>query len=349
MKVSALALAGLAVLPFQQGLCFPGMKGKLDKIEKIAHGNNGLGSTELLGDLLHLPDKKLSHEGKEIKSLLQGGGNPESNDRYYFVPPLKSRWCRKDTCCVWKYIAEDLEEMFRGNAGRCTSLARQAIRMGFHDAGCWCKESASEGGGADGSLVLSDELSRVENTGMQEMGAQYRKLYSKYHKLGFEEVTMADLIQMGSNIATVTCPLGPRVRSFVGRKDNKNANLHDLLPSPFADAETLIEIFRNKTISPRGLVALLGAHTVSQQNVVNVTRAGDPQDSTPGVWDKLYFEQTLGQVDTPDRVYSFPSDLNLAQHPTTKPDFEAFAGRGGERSWNQVSSHQKLLHDQRVC
>lgn len=149
---------------------------------------------------------------------------------------------------------------------------------------------------------------------------------------------------MGANIATVVCPLGPRVRSFVGRVDSAVVNKAELLPSPFQEATDLIRLFRDKTISPHQLVALVGAHTTSQQRGVNATRAGDPQDSTPGVWDILYYEETYGSVDTPERVFKFPSDVALAKYSVTATEWVSFLGSGGQNHWNTVSARRDLIH-----
>jgi hypothetical protein len=93
-------------------------------------------------------------------------------------------------------------------------------------------------------------------------------------------VGAADLVQMMANVATVVCPLGPRVLSFVGRADSPNSP-EDLLPGAFSDADTLISLFNDKTISPGDLVALVGAHTTSHQDFVDPSNAGSFQDSTP--------------------------------------------------------------------
>lgn len=337
MKLIALFTALAVTLPSAHS--YPGMEEALKEVELLARADS-FNPNQLLGDLRTLKDNQLTRDGREIKTILSGRGNPENFDGYRDVPRRDSTKCRQDTCCVWKYIADDLERLFQGRSGRCTKWARYAIRMGFHDAGSWSVATEKQGGGADGSILLADgELSRGENTGLGDIAGVYRGVYNKYrNELGFKQVTMADLIQMGANVATVVCPLGPRVRSWVGRKDSTTPAPRNLLPSPFADANSLIQLFKDKTISPHGLIALLGAHTTSQQNVVDANRAGDPQDSTPGVWDVLYYQQTLGQVASPDRVFMFQSDLNLAKHPTTKKDFESFAGRGGQGRWNQVSN-----------
>lgn len=335
MKITTL-FAALAATYLPTSTAHPSMEDALKKIEIAARGDT-FSPNQLLADLRTLSSNKLTRDGQQIKSILQGQGQPEAFDTYDNVPRRDSNRCRQDTCCVWKYISDDLQRKFQGRSGRCTKWARKAIRMGFHDAGTWSLKTEKFGGGADGSIILAGELARGENHGLEEMGALYQQVYDKYHnQLGFRDVTMADLIQMGANIATVVCPLGPRVRSWVGRRDSNKPSPQHLMPSPFGDANSLIQLFKDKTISPHGLIALLGAHTTSQQAVVNVTRAGDPQDSTPGVWDTLYYQETLGQVNTPSRVFKFPSDINLARHPLTKPDFQSFAGRGGQFRWNQV-------------
>jgi len=131
-------------------------------------------------------------------------------------------------------------------------------------------------------------------------------------------------------------PLGPRVRFFVGRKDSSEPAPEGLLPSPKADADKLIELFANKTISAAGLVALLGSHTVSQQRFFQTDRALDPQDSTPGVWDNLYFKETLSSK-APPRLVKFPSDVNLANDARTRPMFEAYGNSlKGQITWSQV-------------
>ena len=332
MKFSTLLLAAIGV---QSGLCYPGMDKTVREVELVARQQNGGLSNELLGDLATLPANKLSKTGKAVKDILTGKITAESDDRALLRPSLKGGLCKIDTCCVWQHISSEMEGMFRGKSGRCTSLARQAIRLGFHDAGTWSKSGG--GGGADGSIVLAGEMARFENSGMGPMVKKYEELYAKYHdQLGFSAVTMADLLQFGATVATVSCPLGPRIKSFVGRKDSTTPNPEGKLPSPFADAADIISMFADKTFTPRGLVALLGAHTTSQQTVVNVTRSGDPQDSTPGVWDNLFYKQTLGTVPSPDRVFKFVSDVNLAKHPETKPVFEEFA-KGAQRGWNKVS------------
>lgn len=278
--------------------------------------------------------------GWKIWAILTGSAPAQSTTSWQGgLSNVGSAKCNADPCCVWRHIALDMEKLFRGPSGRCTEEARASVRLGFHDAGTWSKFT-SDHGGADGSIILSgmngkeDELKRGENRGLQHISDIVVGWYKTYHQYG---VGMADLIQMAATVAAVVCPLGPRVRSFVGRKDNIEPAEHNLLPDVFADGNALIELFENKTIRVHGLTALVGAHTTSQQQFVEPSRAGDPQDSTPGVWDIGFYAETLG---TPSpRVFKFPSDVKLATNTFSSEEWATFANPVfGQTHWNEVRS-----------
>lgn len=252
---------------------YPGMDKVLQEIESRDQGEPGA-STELIGDLNTTADAQLTAVGRSVKNIILGSEDGQSTATYANVPKMGTPQCAADTCCIWKYISNDMASKFKGNAGRCNDLARQAVRLGFHDSAGWSKATGPLGG-ADGSIVLAAaEMQRPDNRGLEDIVAQMKTWFATYSKFG---VSMADLIQMGSTTATVVCPLGPRVRSFVGRKDSTVAAPDGLLPSPFESADILINRFQNMTIGPHGLTALIGAHTTSQQRFVDPTRAGDPQ------------------------------------------------------------------------
>ncbi|KAK4681271.1 hypothetical protein QC764_105970 [Podospora pseudoanserina] len=284
---------------------------------------------ELIGDLQWLKPRQMGPVSHLIRSILVDGFDAQSNEHYQYVPPLRSAACARDTCCVWWYIAKEMSQLFRGTDGQCTDAARGAIRTGFHDAGAWSK-TTGDFGGADGSIVHApEEMLRRPNKGLQEIVQQYKFWYDRWSHFG---VSMADLIQMGANVATVVCPLGPRIRSFVGRRDNFKPAPDGLLPSPFDPPDKVVAMFRAKTIQPLSLAALLGAHSTSRQRFFNPARAGAPQDSTPGVCDVLFYRQTLAARSPPD-VFRLPSDVVLAEHPLLFPAFKAFAGPGGQALW----------------
>lgn len=125
-------------------VAYPGMMGSLiGEIQK--RQDNGtedeeFDSTELIGDLLNLTDAQLTPVGRSIKNILTQGGNdtsegesPQSDETWDTPVPVKDTpECAADVCCIWQYISNDLQETFRGSSGRCTKLARGAIRLGFH-------------------------------------------------------------------------------------------------------------------------------------------------------------------------------------------------------------------------
>lgn len=112
-----------------------------------------------------------------------------------------------------------------------------------------------------------------------------------------------------------------------------------LLPSVHADADSLIELFEDKTIKSNGLAALVGAHTSSQQQFVDASQAYAPQDSTPGVWDVLFYNQTIAPDGTiPKRVFKFPSDVALAAHPQVADEWANFGAN--QTDWNVYFSRE---------
>jgi len=171
----------------------------------------------LIGDLLVGITTPI---GQSIANVLTGAESGMSS--YTETPPSNPTiaGCKnsQDTCCIWYAISKELTAAFTGPTGRCNDLARGAIRLGFHDAGAWSQKLAAAGqdfGGADGSFVLFGEILRPESRGLEPINAYAAAMGYKYKKAG---VGMADLIQFMATHAVVTCPLGPRVRTFVGRQ-----------------------------------------------------------------------------------------------------------------------------------
>ncbi|KKY29917.1 putative ligninase h2 precursor [Diaporthe ampelina] len=277
-------------------------------------------STALLGDLLSEASSTLSAVGAEISSILTGVLDALADGDAYTPPgDIGSPECAADTCCKWSHIVSDIRGDFQDGNG-CTAAARGAIRLGFHDAAAW--QSSLSTGGADGSVVLNaDELGRLENRGLQDIAAQTKTWFDQYKQYN---ISMADLIQMNAIAATAACPGGPRIKAYVGRADNNALPPAGLIPSPFADAQTNIALFEAKTFTAADLVALIGAHTVSQQNFVDPAQAGKSQDTTDTQWDNNYYGETASP-DTPDGVFKFQSDISLANDSETSGTWQTFA------------------------
>ncbi|KAI1073785.1 peroxidase [Whalleya microplaca] len=319
MKISTI----LSVLAAIQALAYPGMDRTLAEIQARDDAASGNRSTDPLGDV---KSDALTAVGKIIKDILQGASAVDNTSGYVAPGKLGSSLCIKDPLCVWSYIIHDMDSKFADTNG-CTDLAAGAIRQGFHDAATWDKYSAY--GGADGSLLLSDELTRSENRGLEDIAAQTKTWFDEYRQYG---ISMADLIQTGAIVATVSCPGGPRIKAFIGRKDDSRAGPTGKLPLPSQDAQFLINLFAAKTFTASDLIALLGAHTVSKQKFVDPARAGASQDTTPAIWDTRFYSETI--VGDNKTIFIFHSDKSLSNYPLTKTQFSLFAGASGQALWS---------------
>jgi len=146
-------------------------------------------------------------------------------------------------------------------------------------------------------------------------------------KSKYPSITIADLIQVASSVAIVTCPGGPVVTTYVGRKDSSKPNPGGGLPDVHAPGSNLFKLFQDKGFDAVDLAALLGAHSTSKGFFVDGIPSGTPQDSTPGVWDVKYYGET---INPPTGVTPFPSDVSLAAHPTVGKEFKGFVDNQGK-------------------
>jgi Peroxidase len=169
MKANHLLLAALAgLLQSASGYPAGGWAALLRGIQqKAADPNTGPSdSSEMIGDLIS--PGAITPIGKAVKDIITGNADGQSTDVNYATPgALGTPACQQDACCVWSYVTTDMVQAFKGDSGRCTALARGAVRLGFHDAGAWNK--TMNYGGADGSLILTDEVTHEANRGLEEI------------------------------------------------------------------------------------------------------------------------------------------------------------------------------------
>ncbi|KAF2468942.1 heme peroxidase [Lindgomyces ingoldianus] len=234
----------------------------------------------------------------------------------------------------WKDISTILTAKFLTN-GICNPDARAAIRAVFHDCGAW-ESKLGATGGCDGSLALAPgEIDRGENQGLGPIVAYLKGLAQQ------KGVSVADMIVFAGSHAIVTCPGGPRVKTFIGRKDSNIPPPNGLLPDVNAPAADLFKLFQNKGYDEVGLAALLGAHSTSNQFNQNTTPGiqGQPQDSTPGVWDVRYYSETLNP---PKNIFVFPSDSKLANFERVGKEFKGFINNQGKWSGKFADAMGKM-------
>ena len=108
--------------------------------------------------------------------------------------------------------------------------------------------------------------------------------------------------------------------AYVGRKDSSIAAPAGELPPVNGSGDSLLAMFKAKGFTATDLAALIGAHSTSTQFFVDRSKAGAPQDSTPGIWDVTYYNETLKGT----APFTFESDKNLAAQAEVGPVFRSF-------------------------
>jgi hypothetical protein len=295
-----------------------------------------------------------------------GGGSESGNGQH-----------RKGSCPpIWKQVSADLVKAFTDSSGQCNDLARAAVRIAFHDCSAW-KTSLGTSAGCDGSLFLAKEYTRSENAGLEQSVPQLGAMGQKYAGIGIADFfqfaggefpsfhfrvlrsvtpetvpvsAMTEILAathfLGTEIslflhvahAVVTCPLGPTVQTFVGRKDRSTPNPEGLLPNVRASGDSLVALFEDKGISAAELSALIGAHAAAKQFEFNEAKAGAALDTTPGIWDVVSInidmssvlkanetqKKFYGQVVDGTAPFILPSDIALANNSQSGPAFHSF-------------------------
>lgn len=81
------------------------------------------------------------------------------------------------------------------------------------------------------------------------------------------------------------------------------------------------------------MTALVGAHSTSKQfsTSTKITDFAKPQDSTPGVWDVSFYNETIQPKASP-KVFRFASDVVLSKDSRTSDEWNAFIG--DQNHWN---------------
>ena len=144
---SYFSYALLAFVPLTEA--HPGMGDTMNEMRYLAAREKRAASKELIGDLKTLADSKLTAIGKDIKAIILDQTSAESATIDGSIPAgnIGSAACKADLCCHWKWLAYEMTAKFNGTSGRCSKFARQAVRLGFHDAAVWSKSSSYGGAG----------------------------------------------------------------------------------------------------------------------------------------------------------------------------------------------------------
>ncbi|KAA8913459.1 heme peroxidase [Sphaerosporella brunnea] len=222
---------------------------------------------------------------------------------------------------------------------QCGDNARAAVRLAFHDAGTFSLAIQARGGrngGADGSMLIDPtEIERPDNNGLQQIVTALTPLAAQFG------VSNADILHVTGILGVIVCPGGPVIETWVGRRDARWRNPTGLLPDVNDSVLKMVARFKDMGFNVRDLMALIGAHSTAKQRFVDPSRAGEPQDTTPDIWDVKFYGETLNDT-VPEGVFRFASDHKFARHPTTRRDFERFVDDQDDWDEDYARAHEQM-------
>ncbi|KAJ3147434.1 hypothetical protein HDU86_007984 [Geranomyces michiganensis] len=247
---------------------------------------------------------------------------------------------------LWTTVRNDiLRDVFEG---KCNDNAKRAIRLMFHDAGTYSR--TYKDGGADGSLLLfPSELARPDNAGLEEVVEALIPIVKK------RNVGAADVTQLSGALATVICDMGPQMPFRVGRYDAVAPNPENRLPNVHDTVDNIVARFLD--MDPRldhiMVSALLGAHSTGKQRHTDLERVGFPLDTTPDVWDILYYSEAMQDVQGAGTA-RLPVDYTFGHDPKTRPVYRFYSVN--EDDWNKdfvaamdIVADLGVTHTLQVC
>ncbi len=198
------------------------------------------------------------------------------------------------------------------------------VRLAFHDAGTY--DLATNTGGAHGTVHLSEELRRADNTGWgQECIALLEEA-----KLAYPSVSWADLIALGGTAAIEKCG-GPVIEIGLGRSDATQVSPPHRLPGGYEGAGMLKSMFTRMGLQPRDLVALSGAHTLGFTQ-------RKPFTEDPWVFSNTYFTQLIELKGS----LVLQTDTAMLDDPELRPYVELYA-QDQDQFWSDFADAYRRL------
>jgi hypothetical protein len=143
--MKAFAYLSYALLTFPSlSTAHPGMGDTMASVRREANKLKRAESKLFIGDPRTPKDSQLTPIAKDTKAILLDQLDAESSVIDTSIPAgaIGSKACKADICCVWKRISYDMTAKSNSTSGRCTKLARQAVRLGFHDAAATAARTA---------------------------------------------------------------------------------------------------------------------------------------------------------------------------------------------------------------
>lgn len=196
------------------------------------------------------------------------------------------------------------------------------LRMSFHDAGTFEKETNT--GGANGSFRF--EVFDPFSAGMATAFVLLKQVHHKLQKEGYP-ITWADLFQVAGATMTERAG-GPHIPVEMGRKDvhEIDRGFKEKLPSEQSGPQQLVANMESHGFTKREIVAISGAHTVgSSKHHHPVGPMKVPASITVDDVEKNTFNNKYYKYLLETKQGRFPSDAALVQDPEMLEWVEAYA------------------------
>lgn len=229
-----------------------------------------------------------------------------------------------------RVIEDARKDIHRSLTQNNSNDAPIVLRLAFHDAVNY--DAATNKGGANGSVRLTQELNRNPNKGI-ENGVKFNEPIKQRHP----EITYADLYQLAAIVA-VEVTGGPAIEFIPGRADTDVPD-QDNIPNPREGADHLRTVFYRMGLDDKDIVVLTGAHALGG---AHKDRSGFDGNFTqnPLKFDNSYYVELL-KGDTPGLV-KFPTDKALLNDSRFRPFVELYAADQAAFFRDYAKSHKKL-------
>eukprot|EP00891_Asterochloris_glomerata_P003639 jgi/Astpho2/3639/Aster-07842 len=186
---------------------------------------------------------------------------------------------------------------------QCGVLARNWIRLVFHDCGTYNKFTRKYG--CDGSIQFEINSEHPENPLIFNGSLQfYRSLIDDKTINTDGKMSMADTIVLAGLVGLQRCNLGVTTPFQSGRIDAKAANPPGQLPAPFLEPHvSVVAAFYRMGFNLKEFVALLfGSHSTAFLQ----SFSSFPLDSTPHQFDNTYCKEMTTANRTANSRFSVP-------------------------------------------
>ncbi|KZT40906.1 manganese peroxidase 2 [Sistotremastrum suecicum HHB10207 ss-3] len=190
-------------------------------------------------------------------------------------------------CCAFFALRDDLQENLFDNT--CGEDVHESLRLTFHDAIGFSASGKFKGTGADGSMIIFDEIETAfpANNGIDDSVDALSPFLATHN------VTAGDLIQFAGAVGITNCPGAPRLQFLAGRPNALIPADIGTVPEPQDSVNSIFARMADAGFSPNDLIHLLASHSIARADHVDPSIQAVPFDSTPFTFDTQIFLEVL--------------------------------------------------------